>query len=277
MTIKEASDYAIYSLLGLYKRREATSIVNILFEDMFNITNLHREGEFEEKKSLEEYLIRLKAEEPIQYITGKSIFYGLPFKVNNNVLIPRPETEELVDWILSDFKGNKSQKDVLDIGTGSGCICVTLKKKNPTFRVFGIEESVSAMNCSRINAKKLGAKVEFFCTDFFNKSVWEAFGGFDIIVSNPPYITENEKTIMSGNVMDFEPERALFVDGENPLVFYEAIADFAKIHLNVGGCIYLEMNEFYADDISELYATFFNEVDIKNDMQGKKRMLRVVR
>ena len=228
-----------------------------------------------EKKSLDMALDRLAMSEPIEYITGKSVFLGLPLKINRHVLIPRPETEELVHWILTDFGKDHTQKDVLDIGTGSGCICVTLKKKKPTFRVFGIEDSLDAMNCSRINARKLNVNIEFFRVNILNRALWKVFSGFDIIVSNPPYITETEKELMSRNVIDYEPAIALFVNNDDPLIFYKTIAEFAKKHLNGEGKIYLEMNEFHAEEIAELFEEKFSSVEVKKDMQGKERMLKV--
>lgn len=275
MSIKEAYNYAIYRLLDEYDRREADNIAKILFEDSYGIRNFKRVEDFMEKKSLDMALDRLAMSEPIEYITGKSVFLGLPLKINRHVLIPRPETEELVHWILTDFGKDHTQKDVLDIGTGSGCICVTLKKKKPTFRVFGIEDSLDAMNCSRINARKLNVNIEFFRVNILNRALWKVFSGFDIIVSNPPYITEIEKELMSRNVIDYEPAIALFVNNDDPLIFYKTIAEFAKKHLNGEGKIYLEMNEFHAEEIAELFEEKFSSVEVKKDMQGKERMLKV--
>lgn len=277
MSIKDAYDYAVFELMQIYERSEAQNIMKFLLEDMYDIRNVASLQEFDQKDSLDTYLKRLIDHEPLQYITGRSDFYGLSFKVNNHVLIPRPETEELVHWVLSDHKSEHHQSDVLDIGTGSGCICVTLKKKKPTFRVFGLEESMDALNCSRINAKKHGVNIEFFRADILDRSVWDLFSGFDIIVSNPPYITEEEAELMRKNVLDYEPALALFVNDDDPLIFYRAIAEFAAQRLNPGGKIYLELNEFYADKIGELFDKDFGQLDFKKDMQGKVRMLRVSR
>ena len=275
MSIKEAYNYSIYRLLEEYDRREADNIARILFEDLYDIRNFKRQEVFDQKTSLEANLDRLIKLEPIQYVTGKTIFYGLPFRINRHVLIPRPETEELVHWILEDYKKDHKQLDVLDIGTGSGCICATLKKKKPSFRVFGIEESLDALNCSRINARKLGVNIEFFRVNILKRQLWGVFSGFDIIVSNPPYISEAEKELLSQNVIDYEPAMALFVNDDDPLIFYRTIAEFAENYLNHKGFIYLEMNEYYANDIVDLFEKKFDNAEVKTDMQGKKRMIKV--
>ena len=275
MSIKEAYDYAIYRLLEEYDRREANNVARILFEDLYGIRNLKRSEDFAQKPSLEANLDRLIKLEPIQYVTGKTVFYGLPIRITRHVLIPRPETEELVHWILDDFKKDHKQLDVLDIGTGSGCICTTLKKKKPNFRVFGIEESLEALNCSRINARKLAVNIEFFRVNILNRQLWKVFNGFDIIVSNPPYISESEKELLSQNVINYEPAMALFVNDDDPLIFYRTIAEFAEKYLNSNGLIYLEMNEYHANAIVDLFNEKFGKTEVKTDMQGKERMIKV--
>ncbi|MEE9372455.1 MAG: peptide chain release factor N(5)-glutamine methyltransferase [Saprospiraceae bacterium] len=274
MTIKAAFDYTVYSLLGTYDRREATNVARLLFVDLYGITNFQRIDYFEEEESLNVSIKRLKRSEPIDYILGKTNFYGYDFMVNSHVLIPRPETEELVQWILNDNNLDHKQRDVLDIGSGSGCICITLKKKKPTFRVFALEESMDAMNCTRINAKKLSANIEYFRINFLDQSLWKAFGAFDIIVSNPPYIAIAEKDQMTDNTLKFEPDKALFAPGIDALIFYRNISLFAKSHLSKDGTIYLELNEFRMEKIKVIYESMFREVIIKKDMQGKPRMLR---
>ena len=251
MTIKSAFDYTVFSLLGTYDRSEATNISRLIFKEVFDITNTSKLEEFEQKEELESIINRLKHSEPMDYIIGNTNFYGYEFMVNENVLIPRPETEELVKWILDDHKGIHKQLDVLDIGSGSGCIGITIKKKKPTFRVFSLEEDMDAMNCTRINARNLKANIEFFRTDFLDTSIWEAFGSFDIIVSNPPYISISEKELMTENTLSFEPEKALFAPGTDPLIFYKYIISFAVDHLNPDGAIYVELNEFRAKEIQK--------------------------
>lgn len=274
MTVKSAFDYTVYCLIGDYDRRESTNIAQILFEDTFGITNFKRLDTFDKEEELNLYIKRLKSHEPIQYITGKTNFFGLDFMVNRHVLIPRSETEELVDWILSDLKADHKQKDVLDIGSGSGCISVTLKKKKNTLRVFAMEESMDAMNCTRINAKKHRVLMEFLRCDFLDDSIWNAFGSFDIIVSNPPYIIGDEKDVMSENTLKHEPDQALFVPGDDGQIFYLKIADFADRHLSNDGSIYLEMNEFSVEETRTIFEARYDDVVVKKDMQGKPRMLR---
>lgn len=274
MTIKSAYDYTIFSLLGPYDRQEATNITRLIFKEVFNISNYDKTELFPEKTSLDKIIKRLKRSEPIDYIIGNTSFYGYEFMVNEHVLIPRPETEELVKWIIDDHKGVNKQLDVLDIGSGSGCIAITLKKKKPTFRIFALEENMDAMNCTRINAKRLRANIEFFRTDFLDRSIWPAFGSFDIIVSNPPYISTSEKDLMTENTLNHEPEQALFAPGDDPLVFYREIVQFSIDHLSSNGVVYVELNEFKAEETLDIFKTVFKDVEIKQDMQGKKRMLK---
>ncbi len=276
MTIKSAFDYTVYSLLGDYDRKEATNISRLILKEIFKISYFDRTDEFVEEEELKAIIKRLKRSEPIDYIIGHSNFFGYEFMVNKHVLIPRPETEELVNWILEDNKNQYKQKDVIDIGSGSGCIGITLKKKKPPFRVFALEESMDAMNCTRINAKRLRTNLEFFRTDFLDRSIWNAFGAFDIIVSNPPYISMSEKNKMSENTLGYEPEKALFTYGNDPLVFYRYISRFAKDHLNVGGAVYVEMNEFRVKETRKIFESIFDQVEIRKDMQGKERMLRAL-
>ena len=276
MTIKSAFDYVVYSLLGTYDRREATNITKLIFKEIFGISNFDRKEKFENDEELNLIIKRLKDSLPIDYIIGRTNFFGYDFIVNEHVLIPRPETEELVHWVLEDFKGDHKQKDVLDIGSGSGCIAITLKKKKPAFRVFAMEESMDAMNCTRINAKKLRVNVEYFRTDFLDVSIWEAFGSFDIIVSNPPYISKSEKEKMSTHTLCHEPHKALFAPGKDALIFYRYIALFAKDHLTPDGSVYVEMNEFRVNETKSIFKKYFRDVEVKKDMQGKERMLKAM-
>jgi len=275
MTIKSAYDYTIYSLLGPYLRREATNMANIIFKEIFGLSNFEKTDPFQSKDQLEEIITRLKNREPLDYVIGYTNFYGYDFMVNHHVLIPRPETEELVHWILTDYAKDHKQRDVLDIGSGSGCIGLTLKKKNPTFRVFAMEESMDAMNCTRINSKKLRVNAEYFRCDFLDRTIWDAFGTFDIIVSNPPYIAITEKEVMSENTLRYEPDQALYAQSDDPLIFYRHIADFAADHLAESGCIYLELNEFRAKETFDIFKKQFRDIEIKKDMQGKERMMKV--
>ena len=274
MTIREAYDLSVYKLGSLYDKREGENITSILFEDIFGINNPNKEGPFEQTEKLTHCMDRLLKGEPIQYVVGSTIFFGYRYKVNKNVLIPRPETEELVAWVLEDHKTKKNQIDVLDIGTGSGCIGVTLGLSNPRMRIFGVEYSLDALNVARINAKRHMVNMEIYRINFLDTSLWAHLGKFDVIVSNPPYISRAERIVMADNVLLYEPELALFLDSEDHLSFYKAIAQFGKEHLKNEALIYVELNENYVDQIQELYENDYVHIQVKKDLQGKPRMLR---
>lgn len=225
----------------------------------------------EQQKKIRTIIPRLKTFEPIQYILGESEFYGLKLVVNPSVLIPRPETEELVEWIT---KNNLNENcKILDIGTGSGCIALALKKKLKNAKISGIDISESALEVARENAKRNNLEVDFFQTDILipkNKN-WEVF---DVIVSNPPYVRNSEKAEMKTNVLAHEPENALFVNDEDPLVFYHAIADFAIKHLSVNGMLFFEINENFGEELSDLLnKKDFREIRIRKDINKRNRMM----
>lgn len=210
---------------------------------------------------------------PIQYILGEAHFYGLVFIVNENVLIPRPETEELVDWIISDLKLKPTDSiKIFDIGTGSGCIPITLKKHLSKASVSSLDVSTDALEVAQKNAVQLNTPLSFIHADVLKYSSEEKY---DVIVSNPPYIRDLEKAGMHSNVLDYEPQLALFVDDNNPLIFYNAIADFAKTNLKPTGNLYLEINEFLSSETMEmLSAKGFTSIDLRKDMQFKNRMIK---
>jgi len=276
---KTAYEYLKFELTNDHDDREAANVLKIFFQDLFNIHNPKSADKWHDSLDSQKcqlYAERLKDGEPVQYITALTNFYGYHFKVNRHVLIPRPETEELVYWILEDLQGNKSQLDVLDIGTGSGCIAITLKLKKPQLRMFAIDENLDTLNVARINSKKLDAMVHCMKVDFTDKELWASVIKVDIIVSNPPYICHNEKDKMTSSVIHYEPDLALFVDDDKPLLFYSLIAEFGKTHLKENGTIYLELNEFRANDICVLFkANGYSDIELKKDLQGKARMLRV--
>jgi release factor glutamine methyltransferase len=275
MNIKQHLDYPFQQLvLDLTQRygvEEATSIAKILFEDVFGtknaITRLLSTTEHSLFLTLKERLIN---GEPIQYVTGVADFFGLKFKVTPSVLIPRCETEELVDLCLKHLKKiNKQSITVLDIGTGSGCIPITIKKKMPYLTVFACDISAAALEIASENAKQNNTEIHWICADILDESTWDSFPTFDLIVSNPPYITFDEKKLMPEHVLEHEPGLALFVPNEKPLLFYEKIARFGKNKINSGGKLYFECNEFYTDEISLLltnlsYNSVINTVDIFN-------------
>ncbi|MBK5270374.1 MAG: peptide chain release factor N(5)-glutamine methyltransferase, partial [Bacteroidia bacterium] len=202
-------------------------------------------------------------------------FCGFKFYIDNNVLIPRPETEELVEWIITNCKFPIGQLSILDIGSGSGCIPIALKRKLRKAEVWSCDISNEALNVARQNANNLGGDVNFFQTDFLNKDLWEELPSYDIIVSNPPYIPEKGKEEMQPNVLMYEPQVALFVPDNDALLFYKAIADFAKKHLNRNGSIYMEIHESHGKEVAQLFQSKNYFTEIKKDMQGKERMLKV--
>jgi release factor glutamine methyltransferase len=214
----------------------------------------------------------LKSYKPIQYIIGKTTFYNLSFNITPDVLIPRPETEELVDWIIKE--NPKKYKKILDIGTGSGCIAISLAKNLPGNIVYASDISNDALTVTKNNSKLNNVHIQIIQLDVLNSDN-QLNEKFDIIVSNPPYVTEKEKKLMHKNVLDFEPELALFVPDNNPLLFYRAIIDFGMNHLNPEGKIYFEVNESYGKETALLLEERnFQDISLKKDINGKDRMLR---
>jgi release factor glutamine methyltransferase len=213
----------------------------------------------------------------VQYIVGKASFFGLEFEVNPQVLIPRPETEELVEWILEQVTALGEDKEIrlLDIGTGSGCIPVTLKKKAPKLVVEALDVRDEILQVARANAAKYETEVAFFCMDIQDRSAWPEQVSYSVIVSNPPYIPPEEARLMAKQVTAFEPHLALFTPPEDPLYFYRAIVEFSISHLEPGGYLFLEINEYQSPALNRLLQKAgFEEVSLRKDIQGKDRMLR---
>jgi release factor glutamine methyltransferase len=210
---------------------------------------------------------------PLQYVTGVAWFAGQDYKVNEHVLIPRPETEELVDWVVADCK-DKPELSILDIGTGSGCIPISLKLGLPAAVVTSCDISADALRVAKENARNLKADVTFIKTDFLNQKMWYNFAKYDVIVSNPPYIPRSEYEKMHTNVRDHEPEIALFVANEDALVFYRNIAEFAKEHLNEGGNIYCELHKDHAEETERMFKVKGYSTELRADMNGNLRMLK---
>lgn len=212
---------------------------------------------------------------PLQYLTGASWFMGKAYKVNEQVLIPRPETEELVQWIASDVTDKKKELSILDIGTGSGCIAIALKLLLPRAAITSIDISAGAIAVAKENAAKHEVSIRFIEADMTDEKQWDALGKYDIIVSNPPYIPIDEKAQMHINVLHHEPATALFVPGNDPLFFYRFIADMGKKQLNTGGSIYCELHRDYAMQTKVLFhAKGYTDTEIRKDMNGHLRMVR---
>ena len=225
----------------------------------------------EQEVLLENALKRLEKGEPLQYVIGSTPFCGLTFKVDGRVLIPRPETAELVEWVVQDA-GSKGS--LLDVGTGSGCIAVSLAYRLPGWKVQGWDISDGALEVARENSRLNGTEVEFRKVDILNAS---ADSSFDVIVSNPPYVMESEKAQMEDTVLEFEPHLALFVSDSDPLLFYKAIAAFGHRTLNTGGRLYFEINPLLVEEMKEmLMGAGYREVEVRNDIFGKPRMIKAI-
>jgi len=265
----------------VYGKREANNIARIVFEDEFSIYNFSSESLVSEVefRRLEAISQRLLKNEPIQYILGIADFYGLKFKVDPNVLIPRPETEELVYWVFETLKidGKKEEEiKILDIGTGSGCIPITLKHKLSQAHITGLDISEGALDIAAINAGLNKVKVSFRNIDILDSREWDKLGKYELIISNPPYIPLSEQDLMSDRVTSFEPREALFVKDDDPLQFYRKISEFANFFLKKGGYLFFECNEFNAQEVLGLLKeTGFNDPVLRKDMSGKDRMIRV--
>lgn len=236
----------------------------------------------EQKNAAGQFILRLKQNEPIQYILGETEFYGLKFKVNPSVLIPRPETEELIEWILLDSGkktplsfgrgGGGEVRHFLDIGTGSGCIAIALKKKFLNFDVSAMDISSEALKVAKQNAELNDVEINFIQADVLN--INELDKKYDVIVSNPPYVLQRDKNNMQSNVLDFEPHIALFVDDDNPLIFYRKIAELAKNHLNENGSLYFEIHAEQGENCKKLLELIgFENIMLRKDLSGNDRMI----
>jgi release factor glutamine methyltransferase len=262
-----------------YPDNELRGFGNWILEHLFDYTItdalLNADRTLTEKNSSDlEFIIKhLKQEKPIQQIVGYSWFYGRKFLVNEHVLIPRPETEELVDWMLKDSLNDTS---ILEVGTGSGCIAITLAL-NTNATIVSIDVSELALKQAKSNALALNALVAFCKADVLDDSSCESFGCFDVIVSNPPYVLESDKQMMSNNVLEYEPHLALFVSSDDPLLFYRAIATMATRKLNANGVLYFEIHENYGQETLDMLSLKgFKELELRKDLQGKDRMVKAV-
>lgn len=277
MTIKAYRNRFIQELTPLYGAPEAESFFSIVLWELENKRRidlaLQPETIFSRSEISEwdEILEKLKKQIPIQYILGKTSFYGLEIMVNENVLIPRPETEELVAWVLSNQTG-KSNLKILDIGTGSGCIAIALAKNLPDAEVFAVDVSDKALETAKANAKLNEANVAFIQKDILKAENLEP--QFDIIVSNPPYVRNLEKQEIKSNVIDHEPHLALFVADDDALLFYRKIVQLALGNLHEKGELYLEINQYLAKETMDLLETAgFGFMELRQDIYGNDRMI----
>ena len=273
--IRDIVDYFKSELSDIYSYRENISLAYIVIEDIFgynrseSIINANKEIRLNEIKKINNIIFELKNNKPIQYILGSTNFYGIKIKVNENTLIPRPETEELVDWILKD-----DFNSMLDIGTGTGCIPIAIAK-NKDVKIYALDKSKNALKIAKENSRINNVNINFIEVDIFkfNESL-----NFDLIVSNPPYILKSKIDSMSSNVVDYEPHEALFVNDKDPLVFFKQISKIAIQMLNSNGKLYFEINEDYATEIKLILNEFgFVDIQLKNDINDRNRMLRAIK
>jgi release factor glutamine methyltransferase len=287
-TIGTCCEFIKNELNGLYPEREIHSLTDLI---LFHILGIPKHEIHVEKgkmideiqnRQIAEIIKDLKLYKPIQYIIGYTEFYGLQIRVSPDVLIPRPETEEIVKWIIDDHKDDSP--DILDIGTGSGCIAIALKKNLPKARVSACDISNTALELAKKNAEMHGLYVVFFHQDIIADSLLKQKHNqrkppcYDIIVSNPPYIPLKEKPLISRNISNFEPEGALFVTDEDPLIFYRHIANVGMGLLKLNGLMYLEIHENSCYELSILLEKYgYRDIFIRRDINGKIRMIRCIK
>ncbi|MCB8963754.1 MAG: peptide chain release factor N(5)-glutamine methyltransferase [Bacteroidales bacterium] len=275
-TLRQLFDYIGTQLTELYPKTEVQAIRKLLFEKitMMPEYKVHLNPNDSINSNITNRILKildeLKNGNPVQYVLGEADFMDMVFEVNSNVLIPRPETEELVHWIISNNKGNSPK--ILDIGTGSGCIAIALAKYLTNTQVSALDISGNALSVAKRNASKNQVNIDFIEDDILKISELER-SPFDIIVSNPPYIREQEKQLMNRNVTDFEPHLALFVSNADPLLFYRTIAQKSKHWLKPNGHLYFEINEAFGKETMEMLIDIgFKDVEIRKDINGKDRM-----
>ena len=281
--VNEIITYYQEKLSALYPSNEIKNITEMIFEHFMGWDKMTLRSNNKSTLSESELLLfhkalkRLLKNEPVQHITGQVEFYSLPFKVNKHVLIPRPETEELVDLVIKECSGSET---ILDIGTGTGCIPISLKKQLKNTLVYGVDVSGDALAIARDNAALNSAEVTFVKEDILQmSSIKDSLKKeFDVIISNPPYITNSEKELMSENVLTFEPHIALFIEDDEPLLFYDKIGHLAYDNLSSGGKLYFEINEHYGNQTMKLLKSIgFSHIRLIKDLQNKDRIIAAIR
>jgi len=297
MTIDEARKEIIKNIRDIYEQNESNNIAELLIESITKLSRLERiiDGNrilsIAQENLLHSSNFRLQKHEPIQYIINEAWFAGMRFYVDKNVLIPRPETEELVEWVVEEHRIQNTEDriqnaesriqnsgfKILDVGTGSGCIAIALKNKLPLSEVWACDISDQALNIARINADALQATIDFVPLNFLDPGQRKQLPNVDVIVSNPPYVPQNEKTEMKRNVVEYEPSTALFVTDDDPLIFYKAIAEFGREKLNKDGRIYAEIHENLGEPVKGLFLSEgYQTVQLKKDLQEKDRMIKAI-
>ena len=286
MDIQGAQQSLLSLLTSLYPDREAAVITDWVME---NITGRKKIDRLIYKNTalspaesdlLQRYSAELQTHRPVQYVLHESWFAGMKFYVDEQVLIPRPETEELVQWVVETLRsaGGPGRPAIIDVGTGSGCIAIAVQHLLPLARVTACDISEGALSVARRNAASLGSELNFLQLDILDPNQWATLPSFDCIVSNPPYIPIQDKASMTPHVLEFEPHLALFVEDKDPLLFYRAIAGLAGEKLSPGGSVLAEIHEDLAAPVRALFHEHgFQKVIIKKDMQGKDRMISATR
>lgn len=296
MKLAAAERYIRNSLESIYPTNEAVIMADMLLEHFTSFSKgdrlMNKEADLTQQQevAIHKGVERLLKHEPIQYIMNKCWFYGMELFVDPSVLIPRPETEELVAWIINDvrsagynvFSRGTADADetdllkILDVGTGSGCIALALKKAMPQAEVWGCDLSEEALNVARRNGSALDIRVDFQGLNFLDQLQQKQLPTVNILVSNPPYIPIRDKDLMNKNVVEHEPHTALFVPDEDPLIFYRALAKFASSRLHENGSIYMEIHEDLGNDVVRLFSDEgYNKIELRKDMQQKNRMVKV--
>lgn len=281
MTIQSIYEHVKKELLSIYDEREAANIAAMVIEKITGKTKTDRiinkafPINHEQEKQIEEILADLLENKPVQYALQEAWFMGMCFFVNEHVLIPRPETEELVLCVLTELKKNNAPHPcIIDIGTGSGCISVAIKKNYPDARVSAIDISENALQVAEKNANHLKTEIHFLKGDILDENSWSLFEKFDYIISNPPYIKQSEKAEMRKNVLNYEPHLALFVADDNAMLFYDKIAKFALQHLKENGKIVVEINETLSAEVSDTFKNYgYQDIIVLKDLQQKDRIV----
>lgn len=273
----------IQKLQTIYDFEEALAITNHVFEELLmlkphQIKMLDKPLSESEEANLMDVLTRLLNHEPMQYVLGKAWFYGNKYSVSPGTLIPRSETEELVELIIDTLKKDAQYKiicpKIIDIGTGSGCIAIAIKINIPNSQVFALDKSAEALAIAKQNAKELNVNVHFIEDDILSINQTETTQYFDVIISNPPYVLENEKKNMDNNVLQFEPHSALFVANNKPLLFYNAIANYAQTYLKSGGYLFFEINQLFGEQMVQmLHEKGFINIQLCKDINNNHRMV----
>ncbi|MEN9298099.1 MAG: peptide chain release factor N(5)-glutamine methyltransferase [Bacteroidota bacterium] len=277
MTIESAKDQLIQQLSSLYDPRESAGITNMVLEHLTGMNRtdrmIHKNQSLTDiqEQELHHITSSLLNNQPIQYILGEAWFAGIKFIVNEHTLIPRPETEELVEWIKAT--ANPAPQSILDIGTGSGCIPITLKKEFPLWHIHAIDVSNDTLQVAKQNATLNNTSIDFICTDFLNETSWQDLPDYHIIVSNPPYIKQSEKDSMSTHVVEHEPHLALFVPDDDALIFYRKIATFGHTHLKKNGKLFFEINQLLGEQVSTLLQQMGYTTILRKDLHGNDRMI----